>query len=144
MKGHTTRCADKHKLPCEIIINIVRDITEEYELPSISAQSLHDACDSGRAVYVFNENGSIWVDCDYIAWEPVGQDICYAYVTRSHIQTERRSFRDASRQRHENVCLPEDIEAAFRHAEQEMSCQDAFWVDDFYCDLLNISEEKRG
>ena len=144
MKGHATRCADKCQLSCEVIIDIVRDITEEYELPRVPARSIQDAYASGLAVCVSNENGSIWVDCEYIAWEPAGQSICYAYVTRNHIRSERRSFREVSWERHTSVRLPEDIEAAFRYAEKEMSTLDAFWVDDFYCDLLNISEEKRS
>ena len=144
MKDKATRYEKRCMLPCEVIICIAQDIIEEYELPDIPERSIRDACNTGLAVFVHNGNGCIWVDGEYIAWEPAGQDICYAYVTRNHIHSERRSFQDVGRQRHETVRLPNDIEAAFRRAEKEMSRLDDFWVDGFYRELLNISIEKRS
>ena len=59
------------------------------------------------------ENGMMWVDRYYVAYQLGAGNVCYTYLTRYHIAEEYASCRQAAKERGKNVSLPRISANAF-------------------------------
>ena len=64
---------------------------------------------------------SLWIDRHYAAVETKGRPVTYVYMTKMHIWEERRSYREAAKERaDDSIRLPEDIARQFKTAARAM------------------------
>ena len=76
------------------------------------------------------ENGMMWVDRYYVAYQLGAGNVCYTYLTRYHIAEEYASCRQAAKERGKNVSLPPDIRKCFLEARRIMDENDMdLWVN---------------
>lgn len=82
------------------------------------------------------DNGMLWVDRYYVAYQIGSGDVHYTYLTRHHIAEECAAYKHASDERGEKVAMPPDIRRCFAEVkrilkENNMNC----WISE------KISEE---
>lgn len=72
---------------------------------------------------IIRENGDsvLWVDVNYLALQIDAGPVQYLYLNRVHINEERSSYREASKERGEKICIPGDINAQFEKAMRTMN-----------------------
>ena len=75
------------------------------------------------------ENGTLWVDKFYVAYQIGDGDVHYTYIARQHLVEEVNAYREAARLRKTDVQLPEDIKRCFRIAQRNMEATDrSYWI----------------
>ena len=72
----------------------------------------------------------LWLDRHYAAVETKDLPVTYVYMTKMHIFEERRSYREAAKERKvDSIKLPEDIARQFKTAAKAMrSSGTKIWV----------------
>ena len=84
-----------------------------------------------------NENGTLWVDREYIAYSLADGSIHYVYVTRAHVRDEIASYavlRNGRDKRANPVRLPPEILSQYALAQRTMDLHDS---------TIFLSEEAR-
>ena len=83
----------------------------------------------------------VWIDRHYAAVETKNLPVTYVYMTRTHILEERRSYRDAAKERDDaTIRLPESIARQFRFALKAMHMSGAkMWVRENYKAYLEVA-----
>lgn len=77
-----------------------------------------------------NENGRLWVDRYYVAYENEKGDVRYTYCTKHHMLEEERSYRYASKLRRTRIEIPGDVRRCFETAKKSMKARgEAVWVE---------------
>lgn len=76
----------------------------------------------------------IWLDRHYAAVETKTLPVTYVYMTKTHILEERRSYREAAKERDDaTVRLPDSIARQFKFASKAMRARGTrIWVHDSY------------
>ena len=67
-----------------------------------------------------SDAGTLWVDKYYVAYQLVGEDVRYVYVSLAHIREEVNGYRAASRERMRSIRLPGDVARELRGAYRQM------------------------
>lgn len=74
-----------------------------FNMAGVYPQPLISVCD----------NGMLWVDRYYVAYQIGDGDVHYTYLTRHHIAEECTACKEASKKRGEEITLPTDIRRCF-------------------------------
>lgn len=115
-----TPCAPdlvKELLPCGVIIMISNRISAEYGLPEAPKGAIRRMYDEDGLPLVYeNENGRLWVDKYYVAYNLCDEGIRYAYLTHHHIKEEYSGYAAAAKARKEPTHLPVEIMKEFNRA----------------------------
>jgi hypothetical protein len=118
-------------LPYNTILTLANEISVKHGLPRVSPVDFRRSYDSGipMPIYLKCENGRMWVDKYYLAYELPDGAIRYAYITRRHIREECRSYRLAPGKRLCMLTFPDDIVKVFVRALGEMNAAEKnFWI----------------
>ncbi|HPJ02484.1 MAG TPA: hypothetical protein PKU80_06565 [Candidatus Limiplasma sp.] len=63
-----------------------------------------------------SDTGYLWVDKYYLAYQLDADVLRYAYLTRTHVREEMRSYFEAADERARSVRLPTTVAVAFKKA----------------------------
>ena len=83
----------------------------------------------------------VWIDRYYAAVETKNLPLTYVYLTSTHILEERRSYREAAKERDDaTIRLPESIARQFRFALRAMHMSDVkVWLRENYKAYLEVA-----
>ena len=73
------------------------------------------------------ENGVLWVDKYYVAYQLCDGDVQYTYISRCHIHEELFAYQQTSQLRGYDVGLPPDIQRCFDTATEYMRFTGKRW-----------------
>ena len=121
--NNCTRC-----VPLGTLTSIAQSLARRLSLPAPSLKQVSGAYVEGvypsQPLVLSGENGTLWVDRYYAAYQDRDGLLRYAYISKKHVSEEVNAWRAANR------ALPPDVEAAMRPAVKKMRMSGtAFWLD---------------
>lgn len=110
---------DKPCLPQHRLLQLANALADRYGFRRIANSELMEMYSATKITLPIirqNQGGMLWVDRYYVAVQHNDGDVQYVYLTKTHINEERYSYRALKKCRENPATLPEDIVAQFQLA----------------------------
>ena len=110
-------------LPSLGVYRLARKVAERYGLTWVDYGRVQKQYRARYSLPVVaeNDNGTLWIDRYYIAYQLDDGDVRYIYLTKYHIREEVCSYRAASEARNIKADLPAVIKRQFARALKRMA-----------------------